>query len=218
MTACTRAGRAVGRRRAGSFGSSPLALRRAAAGPRPSIVVCLHLRLSPVARLVTRAAGAPRRVPARDRSLEARSAGWSAGRWGARMSSSANSEHTARRFRAANPGMLTAADLRVSPRRGRGRRAPVRPRSAHAASRARSPSSSGDWPAPSATRAMTCSSICGRGSATEVPGRAPRRGGGRRRSDAPRGPGRRARRATCGSSGACPTRRSTLSIGRAPSS
>jgi phosphatidyl-myo-inositol dimannoside synthase len=80
-----------------------LALRRALAGPRPSDVLCLHLRLIPVARLVTGARG---RLTVFLHGIEAwKPLGplerWALGRADALV---ANSEHTARRFRRANPG------------------------------------------------------------------------------------------------------------------
>lgn len=80
-----------------------LALRRALAGPRPSATVCLHLRLSPVARLVTGARG---RLAVFLHGIEAwKPLGplerWALGRADVLV---ANSEHTARRFRQANPG------------------------------------------------------------------------------------------------------------------
>jgi phosphatidylinositol alpha-1,6-mannosyltransferase len=80
-----------------------LALRRALAGPRPSDVLCLHLRLSPVARLVTGARG---RLAVFLHGIEAwKPLGplerWALGRADVLV---ANSEHTARGFRRANPG------------------------------------------------------------------------------------------------------------------
>jgi len=80
-----------------------LALRRALARPRPSDVLCLHLRLSPVAWLVTGARG---RLVFFLHGIEAwKPLGplerWALGRADVLV---ANSEHTARRFRQANPG------------------------------------------------------------------------------------------------------------------
>lgn len=80
-----------------------LALRRALAGPHPPDVVCLHLRLSPVARLLTGARG---RLAVFLHGIEAwKPLGplerWALGRADVLV---ANSEHTARRFRQANPG------------------------------------------------------------------------------------------------------------------
>jgi phosphatidylinositol alpha-1,6-mannosyltransferase len=80
-----------------------LALRRALAGPRPSDVVCLHLRLSPVARLVTAARG---RLTVFLHGIEAWRPLGPLERWAlGRAVLVANSEHTARRFRQANPGL-----------------------------------------------------------------------------------------------------------------
>ena len=110
-----------------------LALRSGSgqAAARP-IVVCLHLRLSPVARLVTGARG---RLAVFLHGIEAwKPLGplerWALGRADVLV---ANSEHTARRFRAANPGFSAPADRRLSPRRGRGRRRSSRGGAAHAA-------------------------------------------------------------------------------------
>jgi len=80
-----------------------LSVRRTLAGPRPSNTVCLHLRLSPVARLVTGARG---RLVVFLHGIEAwKPLGplerWALGRADVLV---ANSEHTARRFRQANPG------------------------------------------------------------------------------------------------------------------
>ena len=100
------AARAVGRRAAGSFRFIGRALRRLRrAAPRPAIVVCLHLRLSPVARLVAARAARGSASSCTGSRRGGRSAGWSAGRSGARIVLVANSEHTARRFRAANPAL-----------------------------------------------------------------------------------------------------------------
>jgi phosphatidylinositol alpha-1,6-mannosyltransferase len=80
-----------------------LALRRALARPRPSDVLCLHLRLSPVARLVTGARG---RLAVFLHGIEAWKPLGSLERWALARADVlvANSEHTARRFCQANPG------------------------------------------------------------------------------------------------------------------
>jgi glycosyltransferase involved in cell wall biosynthesis len=80
-----------------------LALRWALARPGPSDILCLHLRLSPVARLV---AGARGRLAVLLQGIEAwKPLGplerWALGRADVVV---AISEHTARRFRLANPG------------------------------------------------------------------------------------------------------------------
>jgi phosphatidylinositol alpha-1,6-mannosyltransferase len=80
-----------------------LALGAAAARPRPSSILCLHLRLSPVARLVSGAGG---RLAVFLQGIEAwKPLGplerWALGRADVLV---AISEHTARRFRQANPG------------------------------------------------------------------------------------------------------------------
>ena len=148
-----------------------LALRRALARPRPSNVVCLHLRLSPVARLVTGARG---RLAVFLHGIEAwKPLGplerWALGRADVLV---ANSEHTARRFRQANPGFsgrpIAVCHLGV----GAADAARSASAAAHATSRARSPSSSGAWPARSDTRVMMCSSTSGRESGTRCPARA----------------------------------------------
>ena len=179
-----------------------LALRRALAGPRPSNIVCLHLRLSPVARLVTRRAGTARRLPARHRSVEAaRPAGAvgarARGRAAWRTPSTPRGAF-ARRTRDSPGGpspSVISAWARPTPL------GPLRP--AHATSRARSPSSSGASPARSDTRVTICSSTSGRGSWTRCPARAsssPETATTARASK--QRPPRSA--AACGSSGACP--------------
>ena len=187
-----------------------LALRRALAGPRPSNIVCLHLRLSPVARLVARRAGTARRVPARHRSVEAARP---PGAVGAPARGRPRGELRAHRatLSPGEPGILRAAHRRLSSRRERGRRRSVRfgrrtRRRGPVRPHRRAPGRLG-----AIQGSRCCSSTSGRGSWRGAR-RAPRRGRRRRRPRAPRSKGRRARPPTCGSSGACPIRRSTRCI------
>lgn len=91
----------AGRRRRHFIGR---ALRAAVGAPPPSIVFCLHLRLSPVGRFVARGRA---RLGVFLHGIEAWRALGRMERWALERADLlvANSEHTARRFRAANPGM-----------------------------------------------------------------------------------------------------------------
>ena len=198
---CTRAGRAARAPPAGSFGSSPS--RSAGLLPgrvRRSRLPAPALEPRRPARRPARGDGSPCSCTASKPGSP--SARWSAGRSGARTSSwrtpSTPRDAFARRTRDSPGGRspsVISAWARPTP--------PVRFGRRRAASRARSPSSSGDWPARSATRGMTCSSICGRGSGTRCPTRTSswRETATTARASRP-GPPRSA--ATCGSSGACP--------------
>jgi len=84
------------------------ALGSAAGASRPSIVLCVHLRLSPVGRLVARGRA---RLGVFLHGIEAWRRLGRMERWGLGGADLliANSEHTARRFRAANPALAHRA-------------------------------------------------------------------------------------------------------------
>jgi phosphatidylinositol alpha-1,6-mannosyltransferase len=112
-TATPRSG--AGRRKLHFIGR---ALRLAAGAARPSVVLCLHLRLSPLGRLV---ACRRARLGVFLHGIEAwrplgRMERWALGRADLLV---ANSEHTARRFRAANPELarrpISVCHLGVDP-------------------------------------------------------------------------------------------------------